>query len=62
MSKKVLKRKKSEFVLEPDGFSIHTFELSYQMTVTEFQKMLDEAYALKLMYQEKDCESKIEAQ
>ena len=55
MSKKVLKRKKAEFVLEPDGFSIHTFELAYRLTAAEFQKMLDEAYALKLMYQEKAC-------
>ena len=57
MGKKVLKRKKTEFILEPDGFSIHTFALSYQMTATAFQKMLDNAYALKLMYQEKDCEN-----
>lgn len=54
MGKKVLKRKKSTFVLEPDGFSIHTFELSYELTASEFDRMKNEAYQEKMLYRDEN--------
>lgn len=53
MGKKVLKRKKSVFSLEPDGFSIHTFELSYELTAVEFQQMKEQGCQAGLLYQDK---------
>ncbi len=35
MLKTVIKNKKTSFELEPDGFSIHTFELSQKLTESE---------------------------
>lgn len=37
MSKQVIQHKKAQFTLEPDGFSIHTFELSRRMTKHEWK-------------------------
>lgn len=44
MSKKKTQTKKATFTLEPDGFSIHTFELSRRMTHREYHSMKDKLY------------------
>lgn len=44
MSKRVESRKIAVFVLEPDGFSIHTFELSKQLTKFEYHQIKDTLY------------------
>ena len=46
MSKKSQK-KQTAFVLEPDGFSIHTFELSRRLTGHEFRKLKENLYDLQ---------------
>lgn len=43
---KNIKKKICKFVLEPDGFSIHTFELSRRLTKHEFDRIKGELYAL----------------
>ena len=45
MSKKIQK-KRTSFELEPDGFSIHTFELSRQLTHHEYKKLKENLYEL----------------
>lgn len=45
MSKKVKKHKKAEICLEPDGFSIHTFELSMQLSKSEWHNCKEQLYA-----------------
>lgn len=45
MSKKIQKRR-TFFELEPDGFSIHTFELSRQLTHREYKKLKENLYDL----------------
>ena len=47
MSKKVIRRKKAFFLLEPDGFSIHTIELSMQLTEKEYNCKKDQLYRLQ---------------
>ena len=44
MSKKIISKRKSSFTLEPDGFSIHTFELSRQLTHKEYCSVKDGLY------------------
>ena len=44
MSKKVIKHKTAKFTLEPDGFSIHTIELSMELTCREFYELKDHLY------------------
>ena len=44
MSRKIEKRKTAVFCLEPDGFSIHTFELSRELTKFEFGDLKDKFY------------------
>ena len=44
MSKKIVKHKTARFTLEPDGFSIHTFELSRKLKSTEYYAMKDRLY------------------
>lgn len=44
MSKKIIKHKTANFMLEPDGFSIHTFELSRKLKPTEYYAMKDRLY------------------
>lgn len=61
MSKKTLKRKKAQIHLEPDGFSIHTFELSTELNQSEWNKCKDRLYTdqKKLnevcIYSDKSC-------
>lgn len=45
MSKKVKKHKKAEICLEPDGFSIHTFELSMQLSKSDWHKCKERLFA-----------------
>lgn len=54
MSKRRESKKTAVFVLEPDGFSIHTFELSKKLTRYEYYHMKDVLYSdLKIaIYQE----------
>ena len=40
MSKRIVKHKTARFTLEPDGFSIHTIELSMEISYREFQRKL----------------------
>lgn len=44
MSKRTELKKTAVFELEPDGFSIHTFELSKRLTMYEFQQMKSKLY------------------
>ena len=44
MSKKVIKHKTAKFTLEPDGFSIHTIELSMELTYRDFYEIKDHLY------------------
>lgn len=44
MSKKIVKHKTARFTLEPDGFSIHTFELSRKLKPTEYYAIKDQLY------------------
>lgn len=44
-SKKVRKHRQVEITLEPDGFSIHTFELSMQFSKSEWKKCKQKLYA-----------------
>ncbi|MCQ5128169.1 hypothetical protein NE562_00750 [Butyricicoccus faecihominis] len=44
MSEKVCKHKTVKITLEPDGYSIHTFELSRKLTSFEWQRTKDELY------------------
>lgn len=44
MSKKIVKHKIAKFTLEPDGFSIHTIELSMELTYREFCEFKDHLY------------------
>lgn len=44
MSKKVVRHKTAKFTLEPDGFSIHTIELSMELTYREFYEIKDRLY------------------
>lgn len=61
MSKKALKRKKVQIHLEPDGFSIHTFELSIEMSKSEWNKCKDWLYTEQeksnkiWIYSDKSC-------
>lgn len=61
MSKKTLKRKKVQIHLEPDGFSIHTFELSIEMSKSEWNKCKDWLYTEQeksnkiWIYSDKSC-------
>lgn len=41
-----IRRKKAKFELEPDGFSIHTFELSRQIRRDQFQKIGNYLYSI----------------
>lgn len=45
MSKKTLKHKKAEIRMEPDGFSIHTFELSMQLSKSDWRKCKELLFA-----------------
>lgn len=44
MSKKIVKRRTARFTLEPDGFSIHTFELSRKIKRKEYYAVKDQLY------------------
>lgn len=61
MSKKVKKHKKAEICLEPDGFSIHTFELSMQLSKSEWHNCKEQLYAEQkkssenFIYADKSC-------
>lgn len=44
MGKKVRKYKNVEIMLEPDGFSIHTIELSCKVSQTEWKQIKSELY------------------
>ena len=44
-SKKVRKHRRAEITLEPDGFSIHTFELSMKLSKSEWKKCKQRLYA-----------------
>ena len=44
-SKKVQKHRKAEITLEPDGFSIHTFELSMKLSKSEWKECKQKLYA-----------------
>ena len=44
MSKRIVKHKTARFTLEPDGFSIHTIELSMEISYREFQRIKDQLY------------------
>lgn len=61
MSKKVKKHKKAEICLEPDGFSIHTFELSMQLSKSEWRNCKEQLYAEQkkssenFIYADKSC-------
>lgn len=54
MSKRKETTKTSYFRLEPDGFSIHTFELSRQLTSSEYSSVKDKLYC----WQKQDVKSK----
>lgn len=45
MSKKVKKHKKAEIRLDPDGFSIHTFELSKQLSKSEWHNCKEQLFS-----------------
>lgn len=45
MSKKVKKHKRAEIRLEPDGFSIHTFELSMQLSKSEWHNCKEQLFS-----------------
>lgn len=47
MSKKVTRNRKATFALEPDGFSIHTIELSYQCTRMQWLEIKQWLYKLQ---------------
>lgn len=61
MSKKTLKRKKAQIHLEPDGFSIHTFELSIKINKSEWNNCKDWLYTEQeksnkiWIYSDKSC-------
>lgn len=61
MSKKTLKHKKAEIRLEPDGFSIHTFELSMQLSKSDWHNCKEQLYAKQresdetFIYADKSC-------
>lgn len=44
---KSIKKKTSLFTLEPDGFSIHTFELSRKLTESEFKQLRSNLYDIQ---------------
>ena len=44
-SKKVRKHRQAEITLEPDGFSIHTFELSMKLSKSEWKKYKQRLFA-----------------
>lgn len=44
MSRRIESKKTAVFELEPDGFSIHTFELSKRLTRHEYHQMRDRLY------------------
>lgn len=44
MSRKIEKRKTAVFCLEPDGFSIHTFELFLKLSKSDYDKLKDKLY------------------
>lgn len=47
MSKRIESKKTAVFRLEPDGFSIHTFELSRKLTREQYHQMKDRLYRLQ---------------
>lgn len=47
MSKRIESKKTATFKLEPDGFSIHTFELSKKLTKKQYHQMKDKLYQLQ---------------
>ena len=47
MSKRIESKKTAIFKLEPDGFSIHTFELSQKLTKKQYHQMKDNLYHLQ---------------
>lgn len=48
MSKPVVSRKQTTLNLEPDGFSVHTFELSQKLTKSEWKSIKNKLYKLNL--------------
>lgn len=52
MGKKVRKYKNVEIVLEPDGFSIHTIELSRKVSQTEWKQIKSDLYDYNEQYSE----------
>ena len=47
MSKRTESKKVAVFELEPDRFSIHTFELSKRLTMYEFQQVKGKLYQVQ---------------
>lgn len=47
MSKRIESKKTTAFEMEPDGFSIHTFELSQKLTQKQYHQMKDKLYRLQ---------------
>lgn len=48
MSKRKESKRTAKFVLEPDGFSIHTFELSKRLTRHEYHQTKDRLYQIQI--------------
>ena len=62
MSKKVKRRKNVEICLEPDGFSVHTIELSIQLSQSEWHRCKKSLYDEQnrtgehIIYPDKQCQ------
>ena len=62
MRKNVCKRKKAEIILEPDGFSIHTIELSRKISKSDWNFIKNELYEYhkkhheNMIYPDSSCE------
>ncbi len=50
MSRKVLRQRNAAFTLEPDGYFIHTFELSQKLTKSEWNRVKDYLYTSQQNY------------
>lgn len=53
MSKRIESKKVAVFELEPDGFSVHTFELSQELTRKQYYLMKDKLYRIQEQLGEK---------
>ncbi len=61
MRKKKLQHKRTEICLEPDGFSIHTFEVSMQLSKSEWHNCKEKLFSDQMkarkiwIYADKSC-------